>query len=168
MKMKINDNVLDGHKPTPLPYSFLRKIETGKAVIKDAINKWREVGFLDAATTNYEEEEMAIALDNISYDFLTKNKRIVKLAETYDNNNNAGKDTKKFLFECEVFALIISVISLLDKRGESFDYEMFLRGLEKYSFLSVKMDKYEFNCDVEAEYVAILSKLVASYIKEHK
>jgi hypothetical protein len=148
----------DEKKPfTSLKYEVLKDMKVGEAVIKEAVNHWERFGFLNDIKDERKKEQVSVAFDNIAYDILKNNERILKLKEKYD-----------FLdFEMMVFPLIRRIICGNKFCGclytDKFTYDKFLDLLEKYTFLTVRQSELFNNkkYDMEAEFICILANIIA-------
>lgn len=147
---------------TSLNYKDLSQWEVGKAVIKEAMSHWEPLDFLHGIDEQ-KKEEVAVALDNVTYDILSEKKDIIRLIKRYDFNCCVPDDVNikinsdnVFDFQVDIFPLIRRVVQKVD----NFNYEKFIEYLDKYSFLAINYDGYNRECDIEAEFIAILSKLI--------
>jgi hypothetical protein len=95
----------------------------------------------------------------MAHDLLDENEKVIKIKKRYDFNCNDDNETKVSLpFNVIVFPLLRSVVCKVD----NFNYDVFLTYLEKYSFLAINYDGYDFigECDIEAEFCALLSLII--------
>ncbi len=162
MKNFLNDENFfkkDTFAVSTLRYEQLKGLEAGKAVIKDAVNRWEQIGFLEGIENEAKKEVLAVTLDNIAHDLVTENERMIKIKKKYDFNCAQDDDTKLSIpFDVMVFPLARRVIC----KTHNFNYDEFLTYLEKYSFLAINYDgyDYDFKCDIEAEFCALLSLII--------
>ena len=153
---------------TSLKYDVLKNMEVGKAVIKDAVNSWEPLGFFVGIKDEEKREELAIAFSNMARDLIFENERVIKIGNRYDFNCYPPEELKdkpfKLSFSTFVFPILRRVIygTIYSIDGvDNFNYDKFIDYLEKYSFLAINYDGYDFeNCDVEAEFVCIISEAI--------
>lgn len=144
---------------TSLRYEDLSEWKVGEAMIKEAVKRWEQIGFLESLEDENKKEILAVAFDNMAHDLLVENEKVIKIKKRYDFNCNEGNNAKVSLpFDVIVFPLLRSVVCKVD----NFNYNEFLTYLEKYSFLAINYDGYDFigECDIEAEFCALLSLII--------
>ena len=144
---------------TSLRYEDLSEWKVGEAMIKEAVKRWEQIGFLEALEDENKKEILAVAFDNMAHDLLVENEKVIKIKKRYDFNCNEDNDAKVSLpFDVIVFPLLRSVVCKVD----NFNYDEFLKYLGKYSFLAINYDGYDFigECDIEAEFCALLSLII--------
>ena len=98
---------------TTIPYEDLSKWEVGKAVIKDAVNRWEPYGFLCGITNETKKEMLAVTYYNIAHDIIFENERVIKIMKRYNFNCAPDEnDTKNHPldFETSVFPVLRRVI----------------------------------------------------------
>jgi len=130
---------------TTLSYEELSQWAVGEAVIKAAVNRWSALGFLDGITDKNKRDILAVAYDNIAYDLLTENKRVVGIKNRYDFNCNPGDEKEhEFSFDVIVFPLLRRLIcgvtigktdyttNRFHKPITNFNYKKFLDYLEDF------------------------------------
>ena len=147
---------------TSLRYEELKNILVGKAVIKEAVYRWEQFGFLDGIEDVDKKEQLAVAFDNMAKDLIYEDKRVAKIEDRY-NFNCAYKAE----FNVIVFPMLRRVICKVD----NFNYDKFLDFLEQLSFVAINYEGYDFDCDIEAEFCAMLSSWIEdrfNYLKEKK
>lgn len=149
---------------TSLRYEKVSQWEVGKALIDDAVDAWESLGFFDGIEDEEKKRQLAIAFDNVTYDLLKEDDRIVDIKDKYEENCDY------LLFDVAVYAILRRIIcgNDFDKGTDKFQYDKFLYYLERLSFLAVNDDDYEYEVDVEAEYVAIISKLIVELFENEK
>jgi len=164
LKEYVLDNI---ENVTSLRYEDLSKWNVGEAVIKEAVNRWENMGFLNGIIEEEKKEIIAVAFDNISHDLLTENERVIKIKKKYEFNCMPDDETKIGVnFDVIVFPILRRVICKVD----NFSYDEFLTYLEKFSFLAINYDGYDFmgKCDIEAEFCALLSLIIENYFNNKK
>lgn len=163
--VEVIDKLMDVKKLNSLKYEQLSEWEVGKAVLKDIVNRWEQIGFLDGIEDEKKKEMIAVAFDNMAYDLVTENERVIKIEKRYDFNCAPYDETDNFAqFNVIVFPIIRRVIMKTD----NFTYDKFLRALEKLSFLAINYDGYEYNCDFEAEYCSVISGAIEEMLNNEK
>ena len=172
MKEILNE-IVEKYVPGGIRYEDLSKWAVGEAVIKGAVNEWETLGFLNGITNQKKKEMVAIAFDNMAHDLLTENERVVKIANRY--NFNCAPDTEdgeySFDFATAIFPIIRRVIVGVigqDEGISNFNYDKFLDYLEDFSFLAINYDGYDKECDIEAEFCAIISRIIHESFKREK
>ena len=120
----------------------------GKAVIKEAVNRWEKLGFLDGIKDEDKIEQVAVAFDNIATDLVNEYERVSKIEDRYNFNSSYKAE-----FNVIVFPMLRRIICKVD----NFDYDKFLEFLEQLSFIAINYEGYDFDCDVEAEFCAMVS-----------
>lgn len=164
----LKEYVLDDIKNvTSLRYEDLSKWNVGEAVIKEAINRWERVGFLNDIKDVVKKEIIAVAFDNMSHDLLTENERVINLKKRYEFNCMPDDETKIGVnFDVIVFPILRRVICKVD----NFNYDEFLTCLEKFSFLAINYDGCDFmgKCDIEEEFCTLLSLIIENYFNNKK
>jgi hypothetical protein len=163
---------------TTLSYEELSQWAVGEAVIKAAVNRWSALGFLDGITNKNKRDILAVAYDNIAYDLLTENERVIKIEKRYNFNCSPdGEDFERgslaatFDFCVVVFPLLRRVVCGAVGKTDGatkFSYKKFLDYLEDFSFLAINYDGYNREMDVEAEFVAILALLIEERFDNEK
>jgi len=168
MRSIISDETFVKHGfMTSLRYEQLKEWEVGQAVIKDAVDRWTPLGFLDGIEDETKKEVLAVAFDNMANDLLKENEKVVKIEKRYNFNCAPDDESKQgsFEFDVVVFPIIRRIIcgvngTRFDGIGELFSYDKFLEYLDDLSFLAINYDGYEKECDFEAEFAAIISHLI--------
>jgi hypothetical protein len=157
---------------TTLRYEQLKQWEVGKAVIKEAVNRWTPLGFLDDIEDETKKEVLAIAFDNMAHDLVAEDERVIKIEKRY--NFNCAPDDEEYIrgslyatfdFSVIIFPVLRRIICGVKGTydngvGENFSYDKFLDYLEDFSFLAINYDGYDRECDIEAEMAAILSIMI--------
>jgi hypothetical protein len=133
---------------TKLKYDVLKNMLVGKAVIKEAVNRWEKLGFLDGIKDEDKIEQVAVAFDNIATDLVNEYERVSKIEDRYNFNSSYKAE-----FNVIVFPMLRRIICKVD----NFDYDKFLEFLEQLSFIAINYEGYDFDCDVEAEFCAMVS-----------
>lgn len=133
---------------TRLKYDVLKNMLVGKAVIKEAVNRWEKLGFLDGIKDEDKIEQVAVAFDNIATDLVNEYERVSKIEDRYNFNSSYKAE-----FNVIVFPMLRRIICKVD----NFDYDKFLEFLEQLSFIAINYEDYDFDCDVEAEFCAMVS-----------
>jgi hypothetical protein len=133
---------------TRLKYDVLKNMLVGKAVIKEAVNRWEKLGFLDGIKDEDKIEQVAVAFDNIATDLVNEYERVSKIEDRYNFNSSYKAE-----FNVIVFPMLRRIICKVD----NFDYDKFLEFLEQLSFIAINYEGYDFDCDVEAEFCAMVS-----------
>lgn len=166
MRELISELNVNGFKFTTLRYEDLSNWAVGEAVIKEAIHHWEPLGFLQGIDDEVKKRQISVAYDNMAHDLLFENDRVVKLDNRYNYNcRQDDKDKYSPEFTAMVFPIIRRVITKID----NFNYDKFLDALEKFSFVAINYDEYDFEeCDVEAEFCAMLSLLIIELFKNTK
>ena len=136
---------------TKLKYDVLKNMLVGKAVIKEAVNRWEKLGFLDGIKDEDKIEQVAVAFDNIATDLVNEYERVSKIEDRYNFNSSYKAE-----FNVIVFPMLRRIICKVD----NFDYDKFLEFLEQLSFIAINYEGYDFDCDVEAEFCAMVSLLI--------
>lgn len=158
-------NELSKRNFTTLRYEVLSQLKAGKAVIRDAVNHWEPLGFLDGIKDETKKEQIAVAYDNMANDLLFENERVVKIDNRINYNcRQDDKDKQGVEFDVIVFPMIRRIVCKID----NFNYDDFLGYLEKFSFLAINYDGYDFKCDIEAEFCALLSLIIEEMFKNSK
>lgn len=150
---------------TSLRYEDLSQWEVGAAVIEDAVNRWEPLGFLALIEDDEKKKQIAVAFDNMALDLAAENERVVKLGKRY-NFNCAQEDENERGVEFGV--IVFPVIRRVICQIENFNYDKFLNYLEKYSFLAINYDGYNYDCDIEAEFCALLAKAIEDSFNREK
>ena len=91
---------------------------------------------------------MAVAFDNIATDLVNEYERVSKIEDRYNFNSSYKAE-----FNVIVFPMLRRIICKVD----NFDYDKFLEFLEQLSFIAINYEGYDFDCDVEAEFCAMVS-----------
>jgi len=167
MKEILNDKTIfaDTSVFTAIRYEDLSNWEVGKAVIEEAVNRWEPLCFLDGIKDEKKKEQIAVAYDNMAHDFVFENERVVNLNKRYNFNCTLDDEGEKMVnFDVIVFPIIRRVICKTD----NFTYDKFLEYLEKLSFLAINYDGYDFECDIEAEFCALLSLAIEDLFNNSK
>lgn len=149
---------------TSIRYEEISQWEVGKAVIDNAVNHWDEFGFLDGVDDDEKRKELAIAFDNVTNDLLDNDDRFADIVDKYEEN------CPFIPFDVAVYAMLRRVIcgNDFDNGIDNFQYDKFLHYLERLSFLAINDEGYEYETDIEAEYIAIISKLIIELFKNNK
>ena len=178
MRNIINEVGIDLSSLTTIPYEQLSQWAVGEAVIKEAVKHWEPLGFLCGIKDNTKKEMLAVTYDNIAYDLLTENERVIKIEKRYNFNCSPdGEDFERgnlaatFDFCVVVFPLLRRVVCGAVGKTDGatkFSYKKFLDYLEDFSFLAINYDGYNKECDIEAEFCAALSLLIEERFDNEK
>ena len=158
-------NKIKTYYGTSLRYEELSQWEVGKAVINEAVNRWETIGFLDLIDDDIVKEKIAVAFDNMAHDLLHENERVVKIQKKY--NFNCAPDDENTV-SCSFVVIIFPLIRRVINKVDNFNYDKFLNYLEKYSFLAINYDGYNYDCDIEAEFCALLAKAIEDSFNREK
>lgn len=147
---------------TSLSYNTLKELETGKAVINEAVSHWEQTGFLSFVKNDDKKAEIAIAFDNAAHDFMCEDKTIVSLSKRYNFNFvRPENEPGNIDFSIIVFPLILKVVNEVD----NFDYKKFIEMLKELSFFAINYDGYEYDADIEAEAISVLASTIIDRFK---
>ena len=163
---------------TTVPYEDLSKWCVGEAVIKSAVSRWEPFGFLTGIKNQVKKEALSVAFDNMAYDLLHETKRVVDIEKRYNYNCKPDGENDERESLCATFDFCVVVFPILrrvicgtvgeDTGVNNFSYEKFLTYLEELSFLAINYDGFEYDIDVEAEFVAILSDAIIRRFNKNK
>lgn len=136
---------------TPVDYDTLNSTFVGDAVISAAYERWSELGFIEDLDDE-DAERLAVAYDNLSYDFLTDNEDIEEISDNLEDK-----------VKPEVILYVTAKAVL--KRVDNFDYKKFIKYLKVASTIWIDEDKVD---DYEVEYCNIMADFIVRKFNEEE
>ena len=136
---------------TPVDYDTLNSTFVGDAVISAAYERWSELGFIEGLDDE-DAERLAVAYDNLSYDFLTGNEDIEEISDNLEDK-----------VKPEVILYVTAKAVL--KRVDNFDYKKFIKYLKVASTIWIDEDKVD---DYEVEYCNIMADFIVRKFNEEE
>lgn len=140
---------------TSVDYDTLNSLYAGDAVISAAYERWSEMGFLDGLNDE-DSERLAVAYDNLTYDFLTDNEDLQEIVDKLED---------KVLAEVVLYVIARIVINEVD----NFNYKKLIEYMKTAATIEFDDDEVEdLYGDSEAEYCALMADFVIRKFKKEE